>query len=165
MSLVEMYLNDDRPHFVYRVFDATDRLLYVGCSVDVEQRMANHEGASPWFVFHARVETVSYPTRAEAEHAEANAIASEHPRWNISGRSLDHPDGFARSFKTAPWLAAEHDMGTRWRKIREEERQLEERLTEVRSRKAVLEAQLDAHPSIVARREAGQATISYRRTA
>lgn len=164
MSLADFYSADDRPHYVYRVYDALNQLLYVGCSIDVDQRMANHEGTSAWFVFHSRVEKTAYSTREEAEAAEANAIATEHPRWNINGRSVDHPDGFARSAKAAHWLAAERDMGTRWRKIRAEERDLEERLAEVRGRKAVLEAQLNVHPAI-AQRDAGLTVTTYRRSA
>lgn len=166
MSMRDFYAGDDRLHFVYRVFDATDRLLYVGCSVDVDTRMAGHESASPWFPFHSRVERVAYPSRAQAEDAESVAIATEHPRWNIQGRSVDHPDGFAKSLAAAHWLAAEADMGRRWRDLRVQREKREDQLNKVMAQQAALEGQMNAHPAIVALRETGVVSfVSYRRSA
>ena len=40
-----------------------------------------------------RMETEDFDTREEAAEAEARAIATEHPRWDIVGCSPDQPDG------------------------------------------------------------------------
>lgn len=109
---------------VYRAYDAAGRLLYVGCSSDVDTRLKAHATDSSWWPFHARVERVSYLARAEAEAAEAEAIATEYPRWNVIGRSLDHPDGYANSYHRATWLEYERDVARRLRKLRDEEANL-----------------------------------------
>lgn len=103
--------------YVYRVRDAVGRLLYVGCSVDVDARLKQHAEHSDWWPFRSSVERVSYPTQAEALEAETEAILSEHPRWNMRGRSPDHPDGAATSMRQATWLHYERDVARRIRKL------------------------------------------------
>lgn len=101
--------------YVYRAFDANDRLLYVGQTVSVETRLRAHERHSPWFIFMARVEQVAYPTREGALEAEAEAIATEFPRWNVHGRSPEHPDGPIKfSLYSTPHLAAEVGEWRQW---------------------------------------------------
>lgn len=79
------------PHYVYRVFDAQDRLLYVGCTIDPEARMAVHKSfgnpnpASAAIAMHgARHEVVEYPTYDEARAAETAAIYAEAPHFNFA---------------------------------------------------------------------------------
>jgi excinuclease UvrABC nuclease subunit len=116
---------------VYRVFDAADRLLYVGCSVDVPTRLTTHEQNAPWWVYMARFEVTDYPDRDSAAEAEATAISTEHPRWNISGRSPEHPDGAATSMRQAPWLQYEAEIASKVRSLRSERVRLEQRLDRV----------------------------------
>jgi predicted GIY-YIG superfamily endonuclease len=106
--------------YVYRAFDDAGRLLYVGCTVNMEGRLATHASSSPWYMFHARIEVETFPTRELAAEAEAVAIATEHPRWNMRGRSDDHPDGQCYDVQAAPWLAYERDLWIRWRKAQEQ---------------------------------------------
>lgn len=96
--------------YVYRAFDRAGRLLYVGCASDVGVRLGSHAKSSPWWIYHDRVESEWFETRQEAEAAEARAIATEHPRWNINGRSASHPDGFASAIRKAPWLEGEIEL-------------------------------------------------------
>lgn len=103
---------------VYRAFDAEDRLLYVGCTIDLEPRLRHHEDNSPWWPFQVRIETEGYVTRAEAAEAEAVAIATEHPRWNVKGRSPEHPDGPLNSRFNAPHLQFEVNAWREWQKVR-----------------------------------------------
>lgn len=70
----------DVSHFVYRAYDATGRLLYVGCSVDVERRMEQH--GHWWRRLAARVTWVQYPDYASGRAAEAAAIVAEAPVYN-----------------------------------------------------------------------------------
>lgn len=94
---------------VYRTYDRNGLLLYVGCTVQqIEMRLRGHANNSPWWPFYDHVETVEFPTHREALAAEAEAIAAEHPRWNVRDRSLDHPDGVILHDRLiAPWLAEE----------------------------------------------------------
>lgn len=102
--------------YVYRAFDESGRLLYVGCTVNVEGRMATHAEKSPWHLFHSRLEVEEFPTRDEAAAAEVVAIATEHPRWNMRGRSDDHPDGQCYDVRAAPWLRYELNVWQRYHK-------------------------------------------------
>ena len=70
--------------YVYRFFDAEDRLLYVGIARDLGVRFAAHRRRSPWWADAVRGTTVTYPTRADAELAEGIAIHAEHPLHNSS---------------------------------------------------------------------------------
>jgi hypothetical protein len=69
-------------HFVYFASDQTGRLLYVGVTGDIFVRVSQHAVTAPWYpdMHHLRVET--YPTRADAENREAEAIATLSPAHN-----------------------------------------------------------------------------------
>lgn len=73
------------PHFVYRVYDADDALLYVGCTNNAGRRFIYHRLRSPWFVDAHRAEWEAYPTRLAALNAEDAAILAEEPRHNVRG--------------------------------------------------------------------------------
>jgi GIY-YIG catalytic domain len=68
-----------REHVVYRFFDKNDRLLYVGCTVDLENRCNMHRGL-PWFHKVARTTTTKFPNRYDALQAERQAICDEQGR-------------------------------------------------------------------------------------
>jgi excinuclease UvrABC nuclease subunit len=81
---------------VYRAYNRQGVLLYVGQSIDIEGRMRTHARTSPlWWRDAARVTFEPFATREEAVAAEAAAIRSEFPRWNVMHRSPNHPDGRA----------------------------------------------------------------------
>lgn len=65
-------------HYVYRAWDESGLLLYIGCSVNVQRRMSGHRSGSMWARF-AETITVDgpYPTKAEGRAAEHAAIESE----------------------------------------------------------------------------------------
>lgn len=107
-------------HYVYRAFDGADRLLYVGSTNDVEARMKSHNNSSAWAVFMARYTVEEFHSKNEADAAEARAIAEEHPRWNITGRSADHPEGFATSRQHADWLRPEREVAQQVKRLRAE---------------------------------------------
>jgi hypothetical protein len=64
---------------LYRHFDASGALLYVGISIDAGVRLKRHD----WATAVARSEITVFPTRAEAAAAEAAAIRTEHPKFNV----------------------------------------------------------------------------------
>lgn len=118
--------------YVYRASDASGRLLYVGCSVDVEARLRYHEANAQWWPFHESVAVEEFATQKEALAAEAVAIATEHPRWNMAGRSDDHPDGKCNTVQQAHWLDYERDVSRRHRSLIAEEQRLLRALRKVR---------------------------------
>jgi hypothetical protein len=76
----------DRPASVYRLFDADDRLLYVGCSESVRTRLNAHRCEKDWFPTVTRTTVQGFPTREEALAAELEAIRSEAPVHNVKGK-------------------------------------------------------------------------------
>lgn len=67
---------------LYRHFDAAGELLYVGISISVMNRTAQHRSQSHWFDQIASISVEHFDTRREAEIAEAIAIREERPRHN-----------------------------------------------------------------------------------
>lgn len=74
---------------LYRLFDASGDLLYVGVADRPKRRLANHAAVKAWWPQVARHTLTWFSTRSEALDAESNAIRDESPRYNIAGR----PDG------------------------------------------------------------------------
>ena len=80
------------PHVVYYVYDREDRLLYIGCTHNLQSRMAVHRAygnpspASFAIMLHGhRVESVQHPdyaTAAAAEKAETIRLAPYFNRQN-----------------------------------------------------------------------------------
>lgn len=97
------------PTFVYRCYDAAERLIYVGCSVSPRTRMENHRASSWWFPQVARVRYTIFPHRDYALRMERRAIAEENPRWNVMGRwpyrslwtAEDYADYYTAASRTA----------------------------------------------------------------
>lgn len=70
--------------YLYRFFDSAGELLYVGITRDLGARLAAHRRVSEWWDLAARGATETYPSRAEAELAEAVAIHAERPLYNTN---------------------------------------------------------------------------------
>ncbi|MEV5957283.1 GIY-YIG nuclease family protein [Streptomyces sp. NPDC051987] len=67
---------------LYRLFNESGGLLYVGITNDPEVRWAYHARQKAWWS-DVRKRTIEWKaTRAEAEAAEAEAIGRENPQWN-----------------------------------------------------------------------------------
>lgn len=80
------------PHFVYRCYDADDRLLYVGCTMTAERRIAQHQHSKAGSTLASRVLAVcmtrveiseAYPDRDSGRTAEAALIRSAGPLLNF----------------------------------------------------------------------------------
>lgn len=69
------------PVALYRHFDGTGRLLYVGVSRSPLRRTGQHADAE-WATEIHRVEFEFFPTLAEARKAETRAIVAERPAHN-----------------------------------------------------------------------------------
>lgn len=77
------------PAAVYRIYDADDVLLYVGAANNVKDRLSYHSGIKRWWSEAARYEAEWYDTRDDAEHAEAVAINTEGPLYNVMIPAMD----------------------------------------------------------------------------
>jgi hypothetical protein len=71
---------------LYRHFDVSGNLLYVGISLSAVGRLAQHMGGSEWKYQIARVEIKTLESRDTALEAEAIAIRTEFPAWNKISR-------------------------------------------------------------------------------
>jgi hypothetical protein len=78
---------DPSPSSVYRLRDGNGRLLYVGVTFTAtrHRRLGQHETTKSWWqdVDVEAIEWEHFPTRLEAEEAEARAIIVEDPVYNV----------------------------------------------------------------------------------
>lgn len=90
-----------RPHVLYRFYDRTDTLLYVGITMDLPKRMGNHRKEKPWWAAVDHITVEHFDNREDALAAEAEAIRTESPLYNVSHNDLVQ----------APHLALEPSCG------------------------------------------------------
>lgn len=74
---------------VYRFFNSSDELLYLGLTHNIEERWGTHARIQPWWLDVVRREFTWYETRKEAEQVEAAATALEKPRYDRSGQRTE----------------------------------------------------------------------------
>lgn len=67
---------------LYRYFDKTGRLLYVGVSVSALIRLTQHSQTSEWFGQWVTMTRETYKDRTTALRAERGAIVKERPLYN-----------------------------------------------------------------------------------
>lgn len=76
-------------HYVYRCYDAADRLLYIGCTENLGARMAVHMSSGQnmaSIVLMRRMDHMEYetcPDKQSAQAAEREAIYNEAPLANL----------------------------------------------------------------------------------
>lgn len=81
----------DGPHVVYAIRDVKARVIYVGCTRNLEQRLQQHQADAWWWAQFADVEILhSTPNRSEGLRLEKQAIGELRPRWNRFGRTVRH---------------------------------------------------------------------------
>ncbi len=68
---------------LYRHFNATGDLLYVGISLSAVQRLGQHMEKAKWAEKIAKVTVEWHESRADAERAEREAIKREKPAHNV----------------------------------------------------------------------------------
>jgi hypothetical protein len=74
----------NEPVDLYRYFDDAGRLLYVGISNSAFARAHAHRRRSSWWVSATSMTIEHHPTRERALAAEARAIQTERPIWNVA---------------------------------------------------------------------------------
>ncbi|MFA7267551.1 MAG: hypothetical protein WC054_14675 [Candidatus Nanopelagicales bacterium] len=67
---------------VYRMWDASGDLLYVGASTSYAARIQQHQGQRAWFLDVSNITIEHFATHELAFEAEAAAIAAECPKYN-----------------------------------------------------------------------------------
>jgi predicted GIY-YIG superfamily endonuclease len=72
-------------HAVYRMFDPSGRLLYVGVTGNIAARLGDH-AEKRWFPLVTTISLEWFPTRADAASAERRAIETECPMLNKAGQ-------------------------------------------------------------------------------
>lgn len=75
-----------RDHFVYHVFGAKGRLLYIGCTSNLEQRQHDHRLYAQWWRPSVRWVLDGPHDYATARRLELDAIHAEDPPYNRTGR-------------------------------------------------------------------------------
>ncbi len=70
--------------YLYRCFNATGELLYVGVAQNALTRLGQH-GAKGWALDVVSVTVGFHPSRSEALDAEWRAIRDEKPKHNLTG--------------------------------------------------------------------------------
>lgn len=83
--------------FLYRHFDKSGQLLYVGISLNAVIRLSQHRDSSHWYDQIARVDVEPFPSRVSALAAERSAVQKERPLHN---RQLQRPPE-----EEKPWRA------------------------------------------------------------
>lgn len=82
---------EHQTHALYRFYDTTGTLLYVGITADPGARWRKHAHGKPWWHEITQITIETHPTRAAVLEAERAAIITEKPRHNIvhnSGSSI-----------------------------------------------------------------------------
>jgi hypothetical protein len=70
---------------LYRFYDASENLLYVGITNDPWRRWRQHVQEKSWYPQVKHQAVTWYDSRIAAEAAEYAAIRCQHPRFNVAG--------------------------------------------------------------------------------
>lgn len=73
----------EHTHTLYRFFDRSDQLLYVGRTVSPRRRWAEHEKSKDWFDDVAKVTRETFASATDLAGAERRAIQNESPLHNV----------------------------------------------------------------------------------
>jgi len=90
---------EDKPHAIYRLFDADDNLLYIGCSATPGRRFQKHLYDQAWRYEISRIELEWRPAWLDGRRAEMIAIRDERPKYN---RLIHDPDAVGTSIMGGP---------------------------------------------------------------
>lgn len=118
----------DKRTYVYRLFDDAGRLIYIGSTMEPEGRVEHHRKNMWWGPQIKRMSFKVYPDRQSGIEAEAHAIRTENPRWNINHRSYGSASWTEQTymdFITAMENAQEFKTDFRKRRIERAKRFLE----------------------------------------
>lgn len=81
----------ERLHALYRFFDASGDLLYIGITLNPAGRWKQHREDKPWWEEVADITIETHPDRPSVLEAERKAIIAEHPRYNKTHNTRPTP--------------------------------------------------------------------------
>lgn len=87
---------------VYRLYDASGTLLYVGIAANGYGRLETHRREKPWWPNVRRVVMSQYDNRWTALYVEACAIRDEQPLHNLARNEITSEIGHARARNLEP---------------------------------------------------------------
>lgn len=99
-------------HTLYRFFDGTGELLYVGRTVSPSRRWREHERGAAWYDAVASMTREVYPTAEAVDQAERVAIAAEEPMHNIALNSAVQRAGVTK--RPTPPVDVPATLASRW---------------------------------------------------
>jgi predicted GIY-YIG superfamily endonuclease len=77
---------------LYRLYDDSDVLLYIGATNNAAVRWAKHAAEKPWWGDVRRQDITWFADRPTALKAEKEAIRREQPKYNLEHTAPDAPD-------------------------------------------------------------------------
>lgn len=102
-------------HVVYRVFDDTDRLVYVGQTNHLARRVTEHKHGSWWWSIYAtRIAVQVFPIHEAAAAVERTAIQEETPVFNQRGVRRWREDPNWSDFDRAIYADWKAELNARW---------------------------------------------------
>ncbi|MFM9649854.1 MULTISPECIES: GIY-YIG nuclease family protein [Streptomyces] len=108
----------NRATAVYRFFDKTGRLLYVGIAYDPAERWKYHAAKTRWWKDAVDNTIEWYDTRAEAERAEEVALRYEKPIYNKAGSVTPYQGSTAkRGMKLPRKIQIDDDVWADYEKL------------------------------------------------
>ena len=75
---------DTTPHYVYVVYGARERVLYVGVTRNVPGRMASHRKKAEWWNRVARIDFFRAESRKRSWEIEVDLIGELRPECNVA---------------------------------------------------------------------------------
>jgi hypothetical protein len=84
---------DQKPTSLYRFYDSTGTLLYIGITAQGQGRWYQHQSEKAWWPEVSRATVEHFPDRPSAASAEVDAITAEGPMHNVhhnNGRQAAH---------------------------------------------------------------------------
>lgn len=76
---------EPREHVLYKAYNASGVLIYVGVSAWYQERLWHHDHYTPWWGEVDRLETESYPNFRQGRDAEMAVIRAKLPKYNTCG--------------------------------------------------------------------------------
>lgn len=99
---------------VYRLFDQHARLLYVGVTCGPGSRFSQHAGDKWWWSQVVGSTFEHFDTRAAATAAEAEAIRTERPVYNVAGRPPAETAAASDAHRVFLWATSLHLGADKW---------------------------------------------------
>ena len=82
----------DAKHVLYRFYDVSGALLYVGITAKPIRRFRDHQKTKDWWLEVSRIDVENFSSRIELIYGERRAIVHEKPLYNITYNNHSEAD-------------------------------------------------------------------------